>query len=186
MSRRFQANNKQQLFIATLQAALRSDDPTHIRVCGEPGIGKTRLILESTRPDDLAPLVLYCHAASLLSSPILQALSEGERFHATLVVEECDADTHARLVDQLAKHSNRISVVSIYQDVDHAPGINLLVAPVLDESVIIDIIASYGAPKEVAQRWAPLCDGSPRVAHVIGENLRSSPEDISRRHSCMT
>ena len=34
----------------------RNDDTVHIRVLGEPGIGKTKLVFEATRTDDLSPL----------------------------------------------------------------------------------------------------------------------------------
>lgn len=36
----------------------RSDEPIHIRVVGEAGIGKTKIVLEATGADDLAPLIL--------------------------------------------------------------------------------------------------------------------------------
>lgn len=47
--------------IGTMQAELRRNDrPIHIHVVGEPGVGKTRLVLEVTKEDDLRPLVIYC------------------------------------------------------------------------------------------------------------------------------
>ena len=35
-------------------------------------------------------------------------------------------------------------------------------------------------PKDYADRWVRECSGSPRVAHVIGENLQANPQDILR------
>src|SRR5206468_5528481 len=34
-----------------------------------------------------------------------------------------------------------------------------------------------------AKRWAEFCGGSPRVAHVVGNNLKNNPEDILKTPS---
>lgn len=178
MSRPFEADERQSEVIELLRTALRGRDGTHIRVYGEPGIGKTRLVLEATRESDLAARVLYCHASELLGSPLLQALGDDSGLYAILIVDECDDEARERLQDRLSRHSDRIRIVSIYQEHDQSSGLNLVAAPPLAEDAIVKIIATYGAPDDAAKRWAPLCDGSPRVAHVIGQNLLSNPADI--------
>src|SRR3989304_4838331 len=45
--------------IEELLQYLRADEIRHIRLIGEPGLGKTRLILEATSKADLSPLVIY-------------------------------------------------------------------------------------------------------------------------------
>lgn len=45
--------------IATIRKALQGQAYQHIRVIGEPGIGKTRLVLEALSTEDLAPMVIY-------------------------------------------------------------------------------------------------------------------------------
>jgi hypothetical protein len=54
-------------------------------------------------------------------------------------------------------------------------------APRLDDTRIAEIITGYEVPKDQAGQWAELCDGSPRVAHVIGQNLRKNPPDLLRQ-----
>lgn len=64
MKSEFKAGQAQKAFISNMQKGLRQNsEAVHIRVWGEPGIGKTRLVLEATRIDDLQPLVIYCDAA---------------------------------------------------------------------------------------------------------------------------
>ena len=45
--------------IVSIRKALSGSDYQHIRVIGEPGIGKTRLVLEALSVEDLAPMVIY-------------------------------------------------------------------------------------------------------------------------------
>jgi hypothetical protein len=52
--------------------------------------------------------------------------------------------------------------------------------PSLDASQISSIIQGYGIPKDQADRWSEFCSGSPRVAHVIGQNLKNNRQDIFR------
>ncbi len=42
-----------------------------------------------------------------------------------------------------------------------------------------DFVA-YGVDPAYAKGWAAMCDGSPRVAHVVGQNLRDQPADPLR------
>ena len=42
-------------------------------------------------------------------------------------------------------------------------------------------LAACSGSGEDSSRWAEFCDGSPRVAHVIGESLQLHPEDIQLR-----
>ena len=55
--------------------------------------------------------------------------------------------------------------------------------PLEDEQVRNIIIREYQIPADQADRWAELCDGSPRVAHVIGWNLVNHPEDLLKSPS---
>jgi hypothetical protein len=185
MRRAFNKGPKQDTFIESVSGELRrSDGPVHVRVRGEAGIGKTRLTLETTNAEDLKPLVIYCAGpAKLLGGELLTILLRPDSpVEAIVVVDECDAASQANIWNQLQEHSPRIKLVSIYNDPDESSGTTVIQdAPVLDDSQISAIIEGYGIPKDQAQRWAELCGGSPRVGHVIGQNLKNNPDDLLRQ-----
>jgi len=178
----FNAGKEQENFISSLQAGLREGTAAvHIRVYGEPGIGKTRLVLEATRTDDLSPLVIYCDSAGKFrdSNLMNELLKDDNSFSTIMVLDECDPDSRAYIWDKFKHLGSRIKVVSIYNEHDATSGnITYLEAPPLGQEQIIGIIQGYGIQKDQAERWAELCSGSPRVAHMLGQNLLKNPEDV--------
>ena len=158
----------------------RNDDTIHVRVLGEPGIGKTRLILEATRADDLAPLVVYCTAAQFRDKLMREILREGSHFSVIVVIDECDPDGRSYIWNKLKHREPRLKVVTIYNDhEEEASGLTYAYTEPLNEEQIRGIIRQSASISNVeADRWVELCSGSPRVAHVIAENLRSHPEDL--------
>jgi hypothetical protein len=182
MSKPFTAGPAQEEFISNLRNELHNaDEATHIRVWGEPGIGKTRLILEATRLDDLNPLVVYCDAASKFRDSDLmnEILRDDNQFYVILVIDECDPDARSYIWNKLKYCGPRIKLISIYSEYDETAGnIKYLNASPLDREQISQIIQHYEIPKDQADRWEDICGGSPRVAHVIGWNLKNNPEDL--------
>lgn len=182
MKKEFKAGEVQKDFISNMQNELRkNNDAVHIRVCGEPGIGKTKLVLEATRTDDLQPLVIYCDTANRFrdSNLMNEILRDDNQFSAILVIDECDSDSRSYIWNKLKYCSPRIKLVSIYNEFDDTAGnISYFDTPPLDEEQVSNIIQECGIPKDQADRWPEFCGGSPRVAHVIGWNLRNNPEDL--------
>jgi hypothetical protein len=182
MGKPFKAGLAQEEFISNLKNELRNaDEATHIRAWGEPGIGKTRLVLEATREDDLKPLVIYCDAASKFRDSDLmnEILRDDNQFFVILVIDECDPDARSYIWNKLKYCGPRIRLVSIYNEYDETAGnIKYLNASPLDREQISQIIQHYEIPKDQADRWEDICGGSPRVAHVIGWNLKNNPEDL--------
>lgn len=178
----FVSGQAQEAAIAKIQSELRhAEDTVHVRVWGEPGIGKTRLVLEATRAYDLAPLVVYCTAAQFRDSELMrEILIEGSHFSVILVIDECDPDGRSYIWDKLKHRGPRLKVVTIYNDhEEEASGITYAYTEPLDERQIRDIIQQSAPISNLeADRWVELCSGSPRVAHVIAENLKSHPEDV--------
>ena len=179
---RFEPGQSQNELIQKIQNDLRRDDyPVHVRVWGEPGIGKTRLVLEATRPEDLSSFTIYFHSASQFESSVLMnEMRFNDRLFAIVVIDECDPDSRARIWRELQHYSPRIKLITIYNDYEEIPGdIAYHVTPPLEHEQIRNIIIQeYKIPPDQADRWTELCDGSPRVAHVIGWNLVNHPEDV--------
>ena len=180
----FVRGQSQNELIANIQNELRrNNDTVHLRVLGEPGIGKTKLVLEATRTEDLSPLVIYCSVSQFRdsNSPLMtELLRDDSQFSAILVIDECDPDSRFYIWNKLRYSGPRIKLITIYNDYEErAGGITYYdTSPLEDEQIRNIIIQESQIPADQANRWAELCDGSPRVAHVIGWNLANHPEDL--------
>lgn len=167
--------------INTIQNALREIKFQHIRVIGEPGIGKTRLVLEALSVDDLSPAVIYVpHAEDFQRSPLFNELLRSDtKYYAILVIDECIEKDRASIWNSLKGKMN-IRLMTI----DHGPELSrdsamlVIECPALPEDQVKEIIASYLPTYMNVSHWAGWCDGSPRVAHAVGENLQRNPDDL--------
>jgi len=155
----------------------------HVRVYGEPGLGKTKLVLEATRAEDLEPLVLYCENPTQLREGGLlnEVLREDNDLSCIIIIDECDENSRLNIWNQLKNIGPRVKVVTIYNEGEKTSGTTVyLDCPPLGNEQIIDILEGYAVPRHDGRRWAELCGGSPRVAHVIGWNLKNNPDDVLR------
>lgn len=184
MRSEFVLGQAQDDLISQIQNNLRRNDGTvHVRVLGVPGIGKTRLVFEATRDEeDLTPLIIYCPAAQFRNSVLMdELLRDDNQFAAILVIDECDLSSSFDIWNKLRHCGARIKLVTISNDHEEQVGkdITYYETPPLDTEQIRQIIqGDTSNPDFHADRWAEICSGSPRVAHVIAENLRSHPEDV--------
>ena len=182
MFKEFKEGESQRELVDRLRTEIRrAVSAIHARIWGEAGIGKTKLALEATRVPDLAPLVIYCDSADRFRDSDLmnELLKEDNNFSAILIVDECDPDARSYIWNKFKNYGNRIRLVSLYGEYDATSGdIVYLNAPPLEKDQVVSILLSYDLPKDQAERWADFCSGSPRVAHVIGFNLRNNPEDL--------
>lgn len=175
----------QQAFIDALQSSVRTTDAAvHVRVLGDAGIGKTRLVLEATSADDLRPLVVYSSSgAAFRDSDLLnELLRDDNEFAAIVVLDECDRGTSAEIWNRLRSRGSRIKLISIHNEFEplSAGDTQYLDAPELEKSQIAEILREYGVPDDQIDRWAEQCGGSPRMAHMLGGNLKSNPKDLLR------
>ena len=180
---RFVPGGSQTELIANIQNELQRDEyPVHVRLWGEPGIGKTRLAFEATKTDGLSSLVIYSLASEFRDSVLMTDICrEDNHFSAILVLDECDPDNRSYIWNKLRYYSPRIKLITIYNDYEDVPlDIPYYVTPRLEDEQIQVILRGYRVPTEKTKLWAELCSGSPRVAHVIGGNLAKHPEDLLR------
>ena len=182
MMRLFKMGKAEEEWIKKVQTELRKhEEAVHIRILGEAGIGKTRLTLETTDVEDLRPLVVYCDTPSkFLDGPLLnEILRDDSQINVVLVIDECDKENRARIWDKLKHRGPRIKLITIYNEWESVAAPTMCFeAPKLSVEVISAIIQGYGTPKDDADRWAQQCGESPRVAHVIGQNLKDYPDDL--------
>lgn len=184
MTSKLALGETQEKFLLELQAALDDPDTQHVRIVGEPGIGKSRLVLESIlRNPILSADTLYVRQASdFQSSPLFtELLKPGRDYSVLLVVDECD-DADRSTIWRAMKGRGSIKLLTI----DHGPeasggsGMQTLQVPALEIAQVEEILRGYVGDSSGLHNWAEWCGGSARVAHALGENLRDNPEDILR------
>ena len=173
---------EQQQLVDDLRGDLRTNRFSHLRLIGIPGIGKTRLALEITSADDLAPLTLYVRdGESLLQSSFINELVQpDDRRHVLFVIDECSNKDLAEIWNLLKSRSDRIRLITI----DHNPDktvddkTRVFCVEKTETDQIVAILSDHNVNKHDASRWAAYCEGCPRVAHVLGENLFNNPDDL--------
>ena len=184
MGKRAHLGASQEKFIAELRGRLRDDSrATHVRITGEPGMGKTRLALEACSADDLGGLVVY------VDSP--RGLARGGIVHwlarrsvdarAILVVDECDYESAAYYWNMIGRYGPRIKMVTIYNE----PGCDgrtteSMTVPPLSDAEVGKILSGYGIEGDALPGWIELCRPYPRAAHMIGQSLALDPSDPLR------
>lgn len=105
--------------VEELRGELQSGRFPHIRLLGEPGVGKTRMALELTRAQNLAPVTLYLRdGRALLKSSFLNELIQDHAYRfVVLVVDECPQKDSAEIWNILRSRSDRVRLVTL----DHGP-----------------------------------------------------------------
>ena len=162
----FVAAEAQDELVEKIRSELREEkvNAVHVRVLGEPGIGKTKLVLEATDTDDLAPLVIYCTPAEFRASGLRrEILRDDNNFWAILIVDECDPTSRSDIWNELQNQGPRIKLITIYNDYDPVAGsdISELETLRLTDDQISTIIQGHEISKEQADLYLEFCDGFP-------------------------
>ncbi|MEO8101613.1 MAG: hypothetical protein ABI790_03755 [Betaproteobacteria bacterium] len=154
----------------------------HLRILGEPGLGKTRLVLEALRTSAIAPLVLYFEHGSQFGQTKLfrQLLKSPCDKPLVLVIDELPEPELADIWKHLKPRCGALKIVTLDHGRDETrdADIERLYVPRLSDETILQILVGYAGESNYLSRWVEGCEGSPRVAQAIGENLRVNPEDL--------
>ena len=115
----------QKNLIAKIRRKLRTNkEAIHLRILGESGSGKTKLILNATSVKDLSPLVVYCEASQFKNSNLMnQILQDDNHFDVILVVDECDSRNRSDIWDKLKNRGSRIKLITINNDYEERTSI---------------------------------------------------------------
>lgn len=181
MTSDLQLSDSQKTFIEDIRSAIRGAEFQHIRVVGEPGVGKTRLVLEAMSADDLSFPAIYVPVAEDFQKSNLfnDLLRPDRRYFAQLVIDDCAEKDRASIWHAIKGKPN-IKLITI----DHGPesssdsSMKVFECPILPDEQIGKIIAGYIGDRNDVSNWAKWCSGSPRVAHAVGDNLKRNPDDI--------
>ena len=100
-------------------------------------------------------------------------------YSVTLVIDDCDDRDRASIWSALKGRSG-IKLITI----DHGPdetydsAMRTYHCPPLADEQIKNILFGYLQQNADLHNWAGWCSGSPRVAHLVGENLKSNPDHV--------
>ncbi len=184
MRTRFILGPKQKDVVERIGALMKGELTQHVRLLGEPGLGKTRIALEALRAEPtLAAAAVYAPQASdFQGSRLFNELLRSDRaYQVVLVIDECDEADRASIYGRLKGRAG-IKLVTI----DHGPEtssdqrMEVLLMPVLRDEDVQQILEGYVGESGHLHHWVPWCEGSARVAHALGENLAQNPEDLLR------
>lgn len=183
MSNELVLSEDQAKLVELLREKLRGE-AKHLRILGEPGIGKTRLVLEAVRSEDIAPNAVYVEHGERFARTQLfrQLLRADSKYPLVLVLDELSEREMSEIWGHLKHRSGALKLISI----DHGPDrsrdseIGRISAPRLPDHTVRAILASHVGERAELDRWVSVCEGSPRVAQAVGENLAANPDDILR------
>ena len=187
MSYDFKSGDDEDDFVRRLRGLLLGDKPLHVRVTGEPGAGKTRMVLEAVRDRRLRDRVVYAdgpRSVMPLLSNINRKGTDGPA-NSIVVVDDCHHTEQARIWNDL-KASSKIRLVTIYSEEEEGEGASDTVhmgVPPLDDEQLREILSTYTGTDDDTDDWVEYCKASPRAAHIVGANLRDNPDDILHRPS---
>lgn len=171
----------QETFLESIRSCLQNSETPHLRIIGEPGIGKTRLILEALSLPEFESLVIYAPLGYEFqnSQLLLDLVRLGNELQVIVVVDDCPEKERASIWLNL-KGKSGIQLITL----DHGPDrsrdstTTVLHCPQLAQKEIEEILQGYVGTSRFLSRWSEMCAGSPRVAHAVGENLQRNPDDV--------
>lgn len=159
-------------------------DAKHIRVLGEPGLGKTRMVLEALRAPHIAPSVLYlCHGSKFSQTALFrQLLRIGWAKPLILVLDDLSESDMFDVWRHLKTRCGAMKLVTLDHGSDESRDDEILrlLAPRLPDETIRSILVDRVGESQSLDRWVTICEGSPRVAHAVAENLHANPADLLR------
>ena len=184
MSHVFRSGGAQDEFIRKFRAhLLDGDGPVHVRVSGEHGAGKTRMVLEATRDDRLRGNVVYADGPRRLAGMMKHAHTAGAGGGrgTILVVDDCSYLEQAGIWSEVKSYAG-MRLVTIHSEEDQIPGeaVKMQVPPLGGEQ-LREIISSYVSDGGTVGDWADYCKASPRAAHIVGASLRDSRGNTLRQ-----
>lgn len=179
----FEAFPEQVHVIDRIRAGLAGESK-HIRILGEPGLGKSRMVLESVKDPNLAPRVLYIpHGSQFGRTKLFRQLLKSDREKpVVLVIDELPESELADIWRHLKPRCGSLKIVSLDhgRDETHDEDIERIAVPRLPDEAVRKILASRVGESHELDRWVAICEGSPRVAQAVADNLRANPDDILR------
>lgn len=156
---------------------LSLDAPSHLHVFGHPGVGKTRLLLETCRLAQLRPLVLYFQESTSDVRNLLARLADREA-HGIVVIDETPSAEIGLYADLAGQSRGRLRVVTVGKTLGNQVGVKALRIEPQSRQDMEGIVREWWPemPPEHRGFVAKFSDGFPRLARLVGEYLLRHPQ----------
>ena len=181
MSNQFAPSQEQSEVIDRVRSELRGE-AKHIRILGEPGLGKTRAVLEAVSAPDLSPSVLYLQHGSEFGRTRLfkKIIRMGRDKPLILVIDELPEREMVEVWPHLKARCGALKIISLDHGKDETRDDEIvrLTTPKLPDSTIKEILTNRVGDSNGLDRWVEICEGSPRVAQAVADNLIANPGDV--------
>lgn len=182
MSLKYFEDPTQNSAIDEIRSALLNEEIGHIRLSGEPGIGKTRIALETLKNTDFASCSIYVpNAEKFIDSKLYnQLLRTDNSYYLILILDTCPLQISRNIWNTLKNRNRRCKLLTIDNENYKSSDIHEVVidCPKLSDKSIEKILESYTGEKMDTKRWRDICSGSPGYAHLLGHNLLHNPSKI--------
>ncbi|MDH5570803.1 MAG: hypothetical protein OEY89_03495, partial [Gammaproteobacteria bacterium] len=181
MTNAFEESPEQTEIISHIRSHLQGESK-HIRILGEAGLGKTRIVLESLKDEAISPYVLYIQHGSQFGQSKLfrQLLKSGHEKPLILVLDELPERELSDIWRHLKPRCGHLKIVTMDHGLDKTRDeeIERINAPYLPDDTIKKILAHRVGVSPEVDRWVKICEGSPRVAQAVADNLCANPTDL--------
>lgn len=154
-------------------------DYKHLRILAEPGVGKTKAVLEFCKKYNFNTLYIET-AEKFEDSKLYSFLKRNKDVSITLIIDECNLSNAETFYGRLKNTIPKLKLITIYNDFKQNTSdsetqvINL---PKLSNEDFSNILISeYNVEKSLASHIASFCEGYPRIAHYIGKNFIANQE----------
>lgn len=175
--RGFVEDDTRNQMIDTLRAHVSADEFIELRVEGDSGIGKTRLVMEALRDDRLASLVVYARNPGALE-PALVKHFDRNGHTAIIVVDDCPADEHVKTRDKLVNEATlRLITIGPGGSVPTSRTPVLTVGPLQGDDVEAFLRHYFPTLPSETRRWiAAHGQGNMRWTIALAERVLDAPD----------
>lgn len=178
----FQIDDARKRIFDGLSAELESTQST-IRIKGQSGLGKTRLVYECilAANKSIQDKVAYFNAASKsqhLTPALKQAIKQG--FEGIFIVDNCKPELHSELAREVLKDSSRVLLITIDHSLDKlssSHGKEWVVGRMAAEKIKAMLQPEFGDKIPDLERIAVFAQGFPKMAYLISlARLANEPD----------
>lgn len=183
----FESDASRSTIIASIQDVLRNrrERSTILRVVGQSGLGKTRVVFHALSEHDLKNRAVYVTSENFKRSQLPNALKVESELNAILVIDACSLEDHERYENMLSGLGSRIAIITVSHEMTK-PTLSTILHELkpMQRDQIHQMLASElkGILPPTLDRLVSFVDGYPKFAILLIEyytaNKQSLPDDL--------